>query len=163
LKKYGHEPLEDPPGLLGGFAEYCHLLPGTPVLRLPPVVSDAAAVTVNCAGATMAAVIEAAEVGVGDSVVIQGLGALGLSGVAVAALGRGAGAGSVIGVDMVRERLEMARRFGADLALAPGETSPEQLRELVAGRSRAGGADAVIETAGAASALRDGLPLLRPG
>ena len=114
LKKYGHEPLEDPPGLLGGFAEYCHLLPGTPVLRLPPVVSDAAAVTVNCAGATMAAVIEAAEVGLGDCVVVQGLGALGLWGVALA---RAVGARAVIGLDTVESRLDMARRFGATLAL----------------------------------------------
>src|SRR5215831_15420629 len=74
LRKYGHESIDEPPGLLGGFAEYCHLLPGTPVLRIPHAVSDADAVTVNCAGATMAAVVEAAEVAPGDCVVIQGLG-----------------------------------------------------------------------------------------
>ncbi len=159
LRKYGHEGLAEPPGLLGGFAEYCHLLPGTTVLRLPQSVSDAEAVTVNCAGATMAAVVEAAEVGMGDCVVIQGLGALGLWGVALA---RAAGARAVIGLDTVEERLAMARRLGADLALPVGETPPERLRELVTSNSQAGGADAVIETAGVASALREGLALLRP-
>src|SRR5262245_47551267 len=40
LRKYGHESLAEPPGLLGGFAQYCHLLPGTTVLRLPQSVAD---------------------------------------------------------------------------------------------------------------------------
>jgi len=160
LRKYGHESLSEPPGLLGGFAQYCHLLPGTAVLRLPPFVSDAEAVTVNCAGATMAAVIEAAEVGLGDCVVVQGLGALGLWGVALA---RAVGARAVIGLDTVESRLDMARRFGATLALPVGDTSPERLRELTALHSQTGGADAVIETAGVPSALYEGLGLLRPG
>ena len=56
----------------------------------------------------------------------------------------------------------MAGRFGADLVLRPGEVSAGRLRELVAERSQAGGADAVIETAGVASALSEGLGLLRP-
>ena len=160
LRKYGHEGLGQAPALIGGFAEYCHILPGTDVLRLPPGMADVDAATVNCAGATMAAVVEAAEIGVGDCVVIQGLGALGLWGVALA---RAAGAGAVIGLDTVEERLAMARRFGADLALHAGEVPAERLRALVAERSQFGGADAAIETAGAAAALRDGLALLRPG
>ncbi len=160
LRKYGHESLAHPPALLGGFAQYCHLLPGTTVLRLPQRVADVEAVTVNCAGATMDAVVEAAEVKPGDCVVIQGLGALGLWGVALA---RAAGARTVIGLDTVEERLAMARRFGADLTLPPGEVSPERLRELVAERSQTGGADAVIETAGVAGALHEGLGLLRLG
>ncbi|HUG35374.1 MAG TPA: alcohol dehydrogenase catalytic domain-containing protein [Candidatus Limnocylindrales bacterium] len=112
LRKYGHEALAEPPHLLGGFAEYCHILPGTVVLRVPGPVTDAEAVTVNCAGATMAAVVEAAMIGVGDRVVIQGLGALGLWGVALA---RAAGARVVIGLDPVEERLILARcaRFDA--------------------------------------------------
>src|SRR5262245_19263215 len=160
LKKYGHESLSEPPALLGGFAQYCHLLPGTPGLRRPPFVADAEAVTVNCAGATMAAVIEAAEVDVGDCVVIQGLGALGLWGVALA---RAVGARAVIGLDTVADRLDMARRFGANLALDAGQTSPERLRDLVSINSQTGGADAVIETAGVPGALPEGLGLLRPG
>lgn len=156
LRKYGHEPAADAPGLTGGFAELCHLLPGTPVLRIPAAVTDADAVTVNCAGATMAAVLDAAAVEVGDSVVIQGLGALGLWGVALA---RAAGAGTVIGIDTVAERRAMAMRFGAHAVLRPDDPS---LRDLVAEQSPNGGADAVIETAGVPDALRDGLALLRP-
>ena len=160
LRKYGHEGIDQSPALVGGFAEYCHLLPGTDVLRLPAGVTDVDAATVNCAGATMAAVVEAADIGVGDCVVIQGLGALGLWGVALA---RAAGARSVIGLDTVEERLAIARRFGADLALHAGEVPAERLRALVVERSQSGGADAAIETAGVAAALRDGLALLRPG
>ena len=35
LRKYGHDPSDESPHLLGGFAEYCYLLPGTGVVRLP--------------------------------------------------------------------------------------------------------------------------------
>jgi len=148
------------PALLGGFAEYCHLLPGTDVLRLPDAVTDAEAATVNCAGATMAAVVETAEVGVGDCVVVQGLGALGLWGIALA---RAAGARAVIGLDVVEDRLAMAWRFGADLVLRADEVPADRLRSLVAEHSQNGGADVAIETAGAAAALQQGLGLLRPG
>lgn len=155
LVKYGHESANASPGLTGGFAELCHLLPGTPILKMPSAVTDADAVTVNCAGATMTAVLDAAHVGVGDCVVVQGLGALGLWGVALA---RAVGAGTVIGLDTVAERRAMARRFGADAALDPGDAS---VREVIDARGASGGADQVIETAGVPEALSSGLALLR--
>jgi threonine dehydrogenase-like Zn-dependent dehydrogenase len=135
-------------------------------LRPLELVRDAGNIAVflrgylNCAGATMAAVVEAAEVGVGDCVVIQGLGALGLRGVALA---RAAGAGTVIGLDTGEDRLAMTSRFGADLVRRAGASSLDQLRARVAERSQSGGADAVIETSGVCGALQEGLSLLRPG
>ena len=35
LRKYGHDLVEQDPHFLGGFAEYCYILPGTGILKLP--------------------------------------------------------------------------------------------------------------------------------
>ena len=35
VRKYGHDLAEQDPHFLGGFAEYCYILPGTWILRLP--------------------------------------------------------------------------------------------------------------------------------
>ena len=59
----------------------------------------------------MASVTEAAEITLGDTVVIQGLGLLGLYGCAMA---KARGARLVIGLDAVEDRLVTAKKFGAD-------------------------------------------------
>ena len=64
----------------GGFAEYCYVLPKSWILRLPDDITDAEATPVNCGVATMVAVTEAANIRLGSTVVIQGLGSLGLDG-----------------------------------------------------------------------------------
>jgi alcohol dehydrogenase len=60
LRKYGHDLAAEDPHFLGGFAEYCYILPGTWILKLPPDLSDEEATPLNCGVATMAAVTEAA-------------------------------------------------------------------------------------------------------
>ena len=35
LRKYGHDLVDDDPHFLGGFADYCYILPGTGILKLP--------------------------------------------------------------------------------------------------------------------------------
>jgi alcohol dehydrogenase len=121
---------------------------------LPPDLADEEATPLNCGAATMVAVTEAAEIGVGTTVVVQGLGLLGLYGVA-----RARGARLVLGIDGVTARREMARRFGADLALDPGDALADRVREA----AQRDGVDVVIEVCGVAAALRDGLALLRVG
>jgi len=74
LREYGHDLAAEDPHFLGGFAEYCYILPGTWILKLPPDLSDEEATPLNCGVATMAAVTEAAAISLGDNVVIQGLG-----------------------------------------------------------------------------------------
>ena len=64
------------------FAEYCYILPGTGILKLPTNLADEEAALLNCGVATMVSVTEAAAIGMGDTVVIQGLGLLGLYGAA---------------------------------------------------------------------------------
>src|SRR5438270_4516628 len=101
VRKYGHDLAEEDPHFLGGFAEYCYILPGTWILKLPDDLSDEEATPLNCGVATMASVTEAAEIALGDAVVVQGLGRLGLYGCAMA---KARGARLVIGLDRSEER-----------------------------------------------------------
>ncbi len=160
LRKYGHDASDVPPHFLGGFAEYCYVQPGTGILRLPDNLTDEEATPLNCGVATMVSVTEAASIGVGDAVVVQGLGLLGLYGVALA---RAKGARLVIGLDSVQDRLEMARKFGADLVLDIAEMDAGALVQAVRDACPIDGADAAIEVCGVPAAIPDGLRMLRKG
>ncbi len=160
VRKYGHEPAEPPPHLLGGFAQYCHVLPGTGVLRVPECLADSEVVAVNCGVATMVAVVETAAVVAGDAVLVQGVGLLGLYGIALA---RAAGAGAIIALDHAAERLELAYRFGADLAIDCSSVDSAEVAGQVREICRRGGADIGIETCGVVTALPEGLSMLRVG
>jgi putative phosphonate catabolism associated alcohol dehydrogenase len=159
-RKYGHESVVEPPHLLGGFGQFCYLLPGTGIALIPEELTDEEAAPVNCGVATMVAVTEAAAIDPDDTVVVFGAGLLGLYGVAMA---RAKGAAHVIAIDAVTARRTLACRFGADEALDPERLGSPELAACVLDRCRRGGSDVVIETAGAAAALDDGLRLLRPG
>lgn len=159
VRKYGHESADSPPHLLGGFADHCYILPGTGILRLPENLEDAEAAPLNCGVATMAAVTEAAGIGMGDAVVVQGLGLLGLYG---SALAKSRGARIVIGIDPVRARRDLAGRFGADVTLDPGDEG-EALVDLVKSRCGPDGADAIIEVTGEPGVVPAGLSMLRTG
>ena len=149
LDKYGHLCSETPPHHHGGFGEYCYVRPDSWILRLPDTLTDAEATPINCGVATMCAVIEAAAAGLGHTVVVMGLGLLGLYGTALA---RARGAARVVGIDAVPARRELARRFGAHETIAPGEAL-----------ALAHGADAVIEVCGDAGAIGGAIDWLRPG
>jgi len=114
-------------------------------------------------------VTEAAAIGLGDAVVVQGLGLLGLCACAMA---KARGARLVIGLDAVPERLERALSFGADHALnIAGETDGGVVggaaRADVVARVRAlstpDGADAVIEVCGVPEVIPSDLDMLRTG
>jgi putative phosphonate catabolism associated alcohol dehydrogenase len=160
VRKYGHDLAEQDPHFLGGFAEYCYILPGTWILKLPPELSDEEATPLNCGVATMVSVTQAAEIQMGDAVVIQGLGLLGLYG---AAMAKARGARCVIGLDSVASRLAVAKRFGADhvvdVGLVPAHCVIDEVRKLC----RPDGADAVIEVCGVPEVIPQGLQMLRTG
>jgi L-iditol 2-dehydrogenase len=95
----------------------------------------------------------------GDVVVVQGAGPVGISAAAFAGL-RGAGRVVVIGAPAAR--LELAGRFGVDLTLAL-ERSPHERAEEVRALTHGRGADVVIEATGNPAAVPEGLRLLRDG
>ncbi len=159
VDKYGHMAASTPPHHHGGFGEYCYILPQSWILRLPGELTDEEATPLNCGVATMIAVTEAANIRIGQTVVVQGLGLLGLYGAAIA---KARGARLVIGLDTVAERRELAARFGVDLALDPSMDADTLLR-TIRERCQPEGADAVIEVCGSAAVIPQGVDMLRTG
>jgi len=160
VRKYGHDLATDDPHFLGGFAEYCYIQPGTGILKLPDAITDEEATPLNCGVATMISVTEAAEVGLGDTVVVQGLGLLGLYGCAIA---KARGARRVIGLDAVAERLQVAKRFGADHVIDITTMDEAALITAVRELSPPDGADVVLEVCGVPAVIPAGLEMLRVG
>jgi threonine dehydrogenase-like Zn-dependent dehydrogenase len=82
-----------------------------------------------------------ADVPEGGTVAVFGLGPIGQTCCRVA---RHRGAGRVIGIDLVTERLAMAARYGVEIVDARDGGVPGRVRELTDGR----GADSVIDAVG---------------
>ena len=160
VRKYGHALVEDDPHFLGGFAEYCYILPGTGILKLPDAITDEEATPLNCGVATMISVTEASKIRIGDSVVVQGLGLLGLYGCAIA---KARGARLVVGIDGVPDRLEIATQFGADHTFDINSTDEDEYVDKIRNLCRPDGADVAIEVCGVAAAVPAGLRMLRMG
>jgi alcohol dehydrogenase len=100
---------------------------------------------------------ESGQIKVGDSVAVFAQGPIGLCATAGAKL---KGASLIIGVDSVGERLEVARRFGANVTLniKDGDPIPE-IKRLTGGR----GVDVAIEALGRQETFENALRAIRPG
>ncbi|HEY9327719.1 MAG TPA: zinc-binding dehydrogenase [Streptomyces sp.] len=162
-RTYGvNRPTTQEPALSGAWAEYIALREGTTVVRLPDGVDPLAAMSLACAGPTMVhALYDRRPVRVGETVVVQGSGPVGLAAAAFAQL---SGAAKVIVVGGPAARLDLARRarIGDEhIDIVGGDTDKvlEQVRELTGG----GGADLVIEATGVPAAVSQGLRLARRG
>src|SRR6185503_20499984 len=114
----------------------------------------------GCGLLTAVHILERAALRPGDSVLVQGAGAVGLSAIALARLG-GAGLVSVIGAPA--SRLSLARRMGADHVYDLDATTSADRRDAVHGHTHGEGVDVVIEAAGSARAVEEGLDLVRDG
>jgi len=147
LFKYGHEPIGDQRPLTGGLAEYCQLVRGTAVIKLPDSISDWVASPANCATATVAAAIRIAGDCQDKTIVIHGAGMLGLT---AAAMAKHLGARSIIVSDLVPMRLELAKQFGATSAFNVVDNS---LHANVMEQTDGRGAEIVLEMSGANAAI----------
>lgn len=153
--------IEELPYCNGGFSEYYYLFPGHFVFKVPDGIPDEAVAGVNCAAAQVVYGLHQAGVRMGDSVVVQGAGGLGLNAVAAA---KEMGAGIVISVDGQPNRLELASRCGSDFTIDINEyTTPdsrvEKVKELTEGR----GADIVMEVVGYPQVVPEGIQMVRKG
>ena len=124
----------------GGDAEFIRM-PATACLPLPTELSHIEGAFIACTGATAYAALRKLSPSGHDHLVVFGLGPVGLSGVVVAkALGA-----TVIGVDLIPERLSLARELGADETINAAETDAvPAIRALTSGR----GAELAFETSG---------------
>ena len=119
---------------VSGFASYA-VVDEASAVKLPPEVPVEIAAVLGCAVLTGGgAVKNAAQPSEKDSVMIVGLGGVGMAAL-ITAVARGVG--EVIAVDMLPEKLERARELGAHRTYTPAEVAEQGIT-----------ADRVIEAAG---------------
>jgi L-iditol 2-dehydrogenase len=147
-------------GLLGGWTQKVYLEPGVIVTRLPDAVTFEAYIGGGCGLLTAVHIIERSHIRLGDRVVVQGAGAVGLS---TAALARRAGAGQVIVVGAPDDRLALAKKMGADAVIPLDGTTPDERLARVMDLTEDAGADIVVEAAGSARAFEEGVRFARNG
>lgn len=122
-------------------------------VKVDPSLPYEIAALFGCAVLTgVGAVLNSAAVEPGMSVAVFGLGGVGLAALLGAQM---AGAARVVGVDVVPEKLELARSLGAE-AVPAGDV--DAVRELTGG-----GADRAIETVGNADVLAQAYAATRRG
>jgi len=160
---------EKPPHLWGGWAEMVYvdleMFPATKIYRLPddmPPQRGSLAEPLTCCIRALNRAISADGFHVGDTVVIQGSGPIGVLAL-VAAREMGAGRVVVIGAPE-QPRLAVCRSFGAEATVSIDEYPTPQsridaVREIVGGF----GADLVIECSGNPVSGPEGLEMLRDG
>jgi len=153
--KYGHEALAPGRELAGGLAEFCLLVPGTAIVRVPDDLPEATICPASCATATVSAALRHSGALADRRVLVQGAGLLGLT---TCAQARAAGADVVICCDPNRERLALAERFGATHL-----ATPDDVGEVVKQATEGYGVDAAFEITGSPAAFADGLERLRIG
>lgn len=147
-------------GLFGGWSQAIYLEPGVGIARLPDRVGFDDYIGGGCGLLTAVHILERAALRPGDSVLVQGTGAVGLSAIALARLN---GASSVFAIGAPADRLQLAREMGADDVFDVDATTPAQRLEEIRGRTSGEGPDVVIEAAGSARAIEEGLTLVRDG
>ena len=141
---------------LGGFAERA-LIHENQLARVPKNMPFAQAALLGCGVVTGAgAVLNTANVSVGDTVVVIGAGGVGLNAVSGARL---AGASRIVVIDIQSKRLEAAQRFGAtDVIDSAKAKAVEVVHDLLPR-----GADHVFDFVGLKPVAEQGLAMLGVG
>jgi threonine 3-dehydrogenase len=138
----------------GCFAPYVSI-PEENIWPVHPEISDEIAAIFDPLGNAVHTVMAAGVSG--RSVLITGVGIIGLMAVTVA---RAAGAGTILVTDPDPRRLQLAKQLGADFAFASNaEDWVEEARRVTGGA----GPDVVLEMSGHPEAIRNGFAALRNG
>lgn len=144
------------------WAEYC-LVDELYVRPLPDTVREDVVSIVGCAVITGGgAALNAGAVKPGDTVAVFGLGGVGLSAVAAAAIG---GAGRIVAVDLRAEKLALARHFGAtDVVNARLDDPVATIHRLLPGRNGGrSGVDITLDCVGLTETTQQALAATRAG
>lgn len=140
----------------GGFAEYV-AVPASAVFPLPgDIPLEEASIISDAFSTPYHAVVNRAQVRPGQTVAIFGCGGVGLATVQMASIM----GGRVIAVDLVEEKLRLAREFGASATVNPStvEDVPKEVRRL-----SGGGVDVALEVIGNPSTIQQAFNSLRWG
>lgn len=140
----------------GSYADYAWLPSGLAFFKLPDGADPAAVAALGCALPTVLRGFDrCGPIRMGEAVVVQGAGPVGLSAVMVAAA---AGAREVIVIDAFDQRLEVARSLGATATVSL-KSSAEERRRQVYDITGPAGPSLVVEAAGVLPAFPEGVDL----
>lgn len=135
----------------GGMAEYM-LAEEKDLIFLPEPLTYADGAQVACGFGTVYEALEKIGISGNDAVLITGLGPVGL---AAGALCRKLGASKIIGVDISKERLELAKNLGlCDVVLMSGAENTTQVRDMTGGQGVERAIDCSANAEARATAIR---------
>lgn len=167
IRSYGHMNSSVAPHLVGGWSDLLYVFPGSHFYRISEDISDEIAVLAEPMAVTYSLDIAKGHSAMpndgfmsGDTVVVYGVGPLGICHVIKARL---LGAGRIVAVDQSDYRLSLAEEFGATSTLNVSETTEEDRRQSILDLTSGRGADVVVECAGVPSVVTEGLEVLRKG
>ncbi|MET7542235.1 zinc-binding dehydrogenase [Streptomyces sp. NPDC005507] len=145
------------PGLtVGSFAEQT-VVPAAAAVKVPEDISTRDAALLGCAVTTgVGAITKTAAVTEGSSVLVIGLGGVGLAAVQGARL---AGASTVIAVDRNSDKAELAAKLGADHFVLADENTKKAVRDLTGKQ----GVDYAFDCVGSSRTIRDAWGMTRRG
>ncbi len=161
---------KDPPHLFGAYSKYMYIVPRSWIFKTPKVIKTEIGILADPLAVGLRGLERAFQpglpyagdgFGLGKTVIVQGLGPIGILTTAAA---KTAGARKVIGIEGVDSRIAMAKKFGVDnvIDLKTYDTSEKRIQE--ARRLTGGlGADVVIECSGVPVAFQEGMEMTRRG
>lgn len=146
---YGFQPVVN-----GGMADYMKFPARSLVYKVPPDMPTASAAMIEPLACSIHAV-QRGNIEFGDVVVVAGAGTLGLGMIGAAKLKN---PGTLIAIDLIPKRLDVAQKLGADITINPSETDAvQQVLDLTDGY----GCDVYIEATGHPKAVEQGLHMIR--
>lgn len=155
------------PHLFGGWAEYLYLLPGSEIIKLPDNLSDENATLIEPYTCAVGCVDRYRHIHnwtagdafeINDTVVIYGVGAIGMLMVAGFYL---AGAKNIIAIDTIKEKLSLAKEFGANYTINVLDTDSNERITIIKELTEGLGAGVVIESCGVPEVINEGISVLK--
>lgn len=138
----------------GGMAEYMKFTKDAINYKVPEDMPIEQAVLIEPYACSLHAV-ERAQIELGDVVVLSGAGTLGLG--MIGAIKK-SGAGKLVVLDLKQDRLDLAKKFGADIVLNPSEVDVDkEVKAMTEGY----GCDVYIEATGHPKSVEQGLQMIR--
>jgi S-(hydroxymethyl)glutathione dehydrogenase / alcohol dehydrogenase len=142
---------------LGAFAEYC-VVPAEQAIVVPKELPFDRACLIGCGVMTgVGGALNVASIAYGDTVMVIGCGAVGLSAVQGARL---AGAGEIVAVDLDDAKLALAAKIGATTCV---NARREDVAAIAKSTTGGRGVDVVLEAAGSPAGFGLSVEAVRPG
>ena len=158
---YGiHTSCAEPPYLTGNYSEYLLLDRNTDLFKIEADINLSVLVPASCSGATAAHALDLSGIESGDSVLVQGVGPLGIFTIALA---KSFGASQIVTIGGTENRLKMCQSFGATLTLNRNRLSKMERKEAVMELTNGRGVDVAFEMAGEPDAMKESISLVRIG